>query len=64
MDTPPDLARDFSRELVNSVPPVTVAALTLNEWVMIASLAYIVLQAAYLIRKWVREERRRSTRDA
>ena len=34
-----------------------VAALTINQWVAIATIAYIVIQAAYLIRKWVREEK-------
>lgn len=33
--------------------------LTLNEWVGICTIAYILLQAAYLIRKWWREEKRR-----
>lgn len=33
--------------------------LTLNEWVGICTIGYIVLQAAYLMRKWWREEKRR-----
>lgn len=33
------------------------AALTLNEWVAILTGVYIVVQAAYLLRKWWREEK-------
>jgi len=33
--------------------------LTLNEWVGICTIGYILLQAAYLLRKWWREEKRR-----
>jgi membrane protein implicated in regulation of membrane protease activity len=44
-------------ETLKAVPPAAVAALTLNEWVALATFAYIVVQAAYLLRKWWREER-------
>jgi hypothetical protein len=44
-------------EALKSTPPVVVAWLTLNEWVAVATVAYIVVQAAYLLRKWWREER-------
>lgn len=30
--------------------------LTLNEWVMLATLIYIAIQVIYLLRKWWREE--------
>jgi hypothetical protein len=33
------------------------SVVTLNTWVMIGTAVYIVLQIAYLIRKWWREER-------
>lgn len=33
------------------------SALTLNEWVAIATGIYVVLQAIYLARKWWREEK-------
>lgn len=59
MNTPPDMARDVGHAVVKAVPPVTVWALTLNEWLALASIAYIALQAAYLLRKWMREEQRR-----
>lgn len=32
------------------------ATMTLNGWVMLATLAYIAIQAVYLLRKWYREE--------
>lgn len=45
-------------ETIKTVPALAGAAvygITLNEWVAIATLIYIGLQAAYLIWKWVRE---------
>ena len=48
-------------ETMKSLPPVgiTVAAvvheITLNTWVAIATLVYIVLQAGYLVWKWYKE---------
>jgi 4-hydroxybenzoate polyprenyltransferase len=33
------------------------ASLTLNQWVAMATGVYVVVQIAYLIRKWIREER-------
>lgn len=59
MDLPPDMARDVGNEMAKAAPPITLAAMTLNEWLVIASLAYVALQAAYLLRKWFREEQRR-----
>lgn len=47
-------------ETVKTVPAVSGAVLygmTLNEMVAAATLGYIVLQAAYLIWKWVKEVR-------
>jgi hypothetical protein len=38
-------------------PPLTVYALTLNEWVAVATILYLVLQAAHLVWKWTREAR-------
>lgn len=40
-----------------AVAGATAAGLTLNEWVAIATGLYIAIQAAYLLRKWWREER-------
>lgn len=44
-------------EALKATPPVAVAALTLNEWVAVATVVYIIVQAAYLLRKWWREEK-------
>lgn len=38
-----------------SVATATVAGVTLQEWVLIATLIYTVLQTALLIRKWWKE---------
>jgi orotate phosphoribosyltransferase len=53
-------AHAVSGELARSVPAVVgtaIAGITLSEWVALATLGYIVIQAAYLLRKWWREER-------
>lgn len=47
---------DVGVELLKLAPPATVAGLTLNDWVMLATLLYVILQALYLARKWMREE--------
>ena len=47
-------------EAAKAAPAVAGAAaagITLNHWVALATVAYIVLQALYLLRKWWREER-------
>jgi len=40
-----------------AVAGATAAGITLNQWVAIATVVYIALQAMYLLRKWWREER-------
>jgi hypothetical protein len=50
---------DLIAEAAKSAPPVTVAGLTvagvsLNDLVLIATLFYIVLQAGFLLYRWVR----------
>lgn len=57
MNQPHDLARDVGMAVAKTVPPVTVWALTLNEWLAVAAIIYTALQAGYLIWKWVREWR-------
>lgn len=53
----------IAAESLKAGPPVTVTAvtwmsgLTLNDYVLIGTLIYIALQAAYLVWKWVREYR-------
>jgi hypothetical protein len=43
-------------EVVKGAPPVVVAAVTMNDVLIGVSVFYAVLQAAYLVRKWWREE--------
>lgn len=52
MNQPSELTRAMLSEAAKASPPLTVAALTLNEWVAVATIIYIALQAAYLIWKW------------
>lgn len=50
---------EFAVEAAKGTPAVAGAvasALTLNEWVAIATGVYVIVQVAYLIRKWWREE--------
>lgn len=51
----PDMARDVAVESAKASIAVTGFALTLNEWVAVATLVYISLQAAYLVWKWHRD---------
>lgn len=47
-------------EIMKATPAVGGAAgyaLTLNDWVGIATIGYVLLQAAYLVWKWRREAR-------
>lgn len=51
---------EVAQQTAYSAPPVVatgavLAGLTLNEWVATATIAYIVLQAAYLGWKWYQE---------
>lgn len=62
------MSRDatFSAEAVRSTVAVggtAASVLTLNEWVMLATLAYIVIQVVYLLRKWWREEQAHSKQE-
>lgn len=50
---------DIAVEAAKGTPAVAGAiasAMTLNQWVMISTAVYIILQALYLLRKWWREE--------
>ncbi len=49
------LSREVVAASIKTAPPVTVWALSLNEWVAIATIGYVVLQAGYLLWKWRRE---------
>lgn len=51
--------RDIASEAAKGVPAVAGAVastLTLNEWIMVGTGVYLVLQVLYLLRKWWREE--------
>lgn len=51
---------EFATEAIKGTPAVGgafYAAFTLNEVVAMLTAAYVVLQAAYLLRKWWREEK-------
>lgn len=51
---------DVADQVLRVVPAATGATyawLTFNEWVAVITTLYVVLQAAYLIRKWYREEK-------
>lgn len=50
--------RDVGIALAKATPPLTVYALTLNEWVAVATILYIIMQGAYLVWKWRRDARR------
>lgn len=50
-----DVAKETGKGLLAVVGAVA-SAVTLNQLVAFATLVYIVLQAAYLARKWWREE--------
>jgi hypothetical protein len=51
---------EFTSEALKGTPAVAGAvasALTLNEWVAIITGLYVIVQVAYLLRKWWREEK-------
>lgn len=59
MDTAPhDITREVGVAVAKTLPPVTLWALTLNDWLALFGIGYIILQAMYLVWKWVREWRK------
>lgn len=48
--------QDIIIEAVKAAPAVTMTALTMNDIVAFVTIIFIVLQVAYLVRKWMREE--------
>jgi len=47
-------------EVAKGTPAIvgaTAAAMTLNHWIAVATGIYILVQVAYLLRKWYREEK-------
>jgi hypothetical protein len=61
------MKQEIATEGMKSAPPVAVTAasvvqgVTLNEWVAIATIIYIALQAGYLVWKWFKEFRATGT---
>jgi hypothetical protein len=55
--------QEIPQEVAKSIPPVAVTAvavvnnMTLSDWVAVATLGYIALQAGYLLWKWFKEWR-------
>lgn len=59
-----NLANEISAAGLKVAPPAILSAVTasgwgVQEWMYAATLAYVVLQGAYLIWKWRREARKR-----
>lgn len=48
--------QDILVEVAKAAPAISMTAITLNHLVAVATILFIILQAAYLIRKWMREE--------
>ena len=58
MDRHSTLSHEFQVETLKAAPALVgagFAGYTLNEWVAIVTIIYILLQAAYLLWKWRRE---------
>ncbi|MBL0918051.1 MAG: hypothetical protein IBJ14_05070 [Hydrogenophaga sp.] len=47
---------DIAVQVTKASPGIALTGITLNHIVAIVTILYILLQAAYLIRKWIREE--------
>lgn len=60
MDTPTEMAREIGHAVVRVAPPAAVLAMPPNEILAWVSIAYVILQGAYLIWKWRREWLRRA----
>lgn len=58
------MRQEIAQEAMKATPPVAVAlaghfaGMTLQDWVLIATLVYVVLQAGHLLWKWYREIKR------
>ena len=48
--------QDIAVEAAKATPGIVASTFTLNTMVALATLVFIILQIAYLIRKWIREE--------
>ncbi len=58
------MRQEVVQESIKATPPAMVAGwawlngMTLEKWVALATLAYIGMQAAYLLWRWIREWRK------
>lgn len=48
--------QDILIEAAKATPGITMTAITLNGAVAVVTIIFIILQVAYLVRKWMREE--------
>jgi hypothetical protein len=55
---------DFAREAAFGTPVVAAAAWTMNDVLIYVSIAYVLLQTAYLLWKWSGEYKARKTSKA
>lgn len=59
------MKQEVMQEALKATPPVSIAIAekaagwTLNDTVLTATLIYVIMQAGYLVWKWLREYRRR-----
>lgn len=47
------LSNEMAAEAMKTVPPAAVAAYTLNDWLIIAGIIWIVIQAVVFIHKYI-----------
>lgn len=50
---PMALGEDIANEAIKSFPPAAVAAYTLNDWLIIAGIIWIAIQAVVFIHKYI-----------
>lgn len=55
-----DLGRDVTSAIAKTLPPAVVWSLTLNDWLAIVSIIYVLMQGCYLVWKWRREWKKRA----
>lgn len=61
--SPQSLATEVGKAVANSVPPVAAWAITPNTVVAVVTIAYVVLQTLYLLRRWYLIEHHRIPSD-
>jgi len=50
---PVAISEDIATEAIKSAPPLAAAAYTLNEWLIIAGIIWIAIQAVVFIHKYI-----------